>query len=220
MNTIFILPLIFVLLLTLVLIPTIIKVIGAQKQGANISFTKGIFMSLRKTFKRDLIAASALSEKLNLGIRIDYLEAHLLAGGSPLKCIQAIEYASRKGIELDFKIVSAANLSGKDLMNAIEKSNEIVELEFTETRIRNAQFKLIDYRYFGSFKTTFTGVCFGIKDEVKIISEIRSKINMLIENADTSEATVLEKIIAQSILDAKFWESNGLSLIEQRIVTK
>lgn len=219
MNSILFLFLVIAILLTITLTPTIIKFIRANNQGANISFSKSILMSMRKTLKNDLIKASALSEKLNLGIEIEHLEAQFLAGGSPLKCIQAIEYAKKKGITLNFQIVSATDLAGKDLKKAIEKTNEIAELEFTESRIRNSNLKLIDYTYSCMFKTTFAGVCFSNFDKEKIILEIKSKINGLIENSVLTESTVLENIVKRSILDEKYWESKGLTLVEQKIIT-
>jgi len=220
MNDTLIVLIVIALFIGLVLAPIILKFIKSFLLGAKIPFMRCVFMSMRKTLKDDVIKAVALSQKLNYDIGIDTLEAHFLAEGSPLKCIEAMEYAKQKGIVLNFQLVSGANLAGKDLFSAIEKTNEILNLNFSKNRIQNQKLGNISFEFKGEYKVSFASVCFGIDDKDKLIEEAREKVIKYLQIIESTNSSEINKIVLEVVLDIKYWESKGLEVINQELKIK
>ncbi|WP_372751993.1 flotillin-like FloA family protein [Labilibaculum sp.] len=211
---------IFSLILIVILIKPIFGFIGTLKSKAKIPFSRCLMMSLRKTLKPELIKAIAFAQNRSLNIGIDTLEAHFLAGGSPFQCLQAIEYANTKNIKLDFRQVSAVNLADIDLIQAIDRTNKILEINIIDSNVRNTKLNLDTYEYNGKFRIEFYRACFAKIDDKKIEEEIKEKIKKYIEYSDTADNVNTGKIIIETILDTNFWESKGLTPITQEIKIK
>lgn len=217
MNEFILIIVIVSFILALILINPIFGFLKALRLKAKIPFSRCLMMSMRKTLKTELIKAVAFSQEKSINIDINVLEAHFLAGGSPLKCLEAIEYAKNKNLELDFKLVSAAELAGKDLLEAVDKTHHILKINVSGLNIRDSKLKATHYDYKGNFKIDFGRACFASPDNEKTESEVKEKIQKYIEYADTSDRINTGKIINETILDTKFWESKGLNLINQEI---
>ncbi|PKQ61974.1 hypothetical protein BZG02_13620 [Labilibaculum filiforme] len=205
------------IIIALIFTPTIFKFIQAIRMGAKISFERGMGMSFRKTFKMELIKAIALSQKLNYNIDLYILEAHFLAGGSPLRCVEALEYAKQKGIHLEFSLVAGADLAGKDLIDAINKTKEIFKLEFSESRIQDSKLNFFKFEFKGEYKLNFGGVCFATIDKKQLIKEVKEKLTKYLENSEPIGNSRINKILSEVIFDDKYWESKGLILVNQEV---
>jgi len=201
----------------LIFLQPIIGYIRTKRIGASIPFVSCIFMSIRKTLNKELIQAVALSQNKSLCIGIDVLEAHMLASGSPLKCMEALDYARSKKLDVDFSLIAAADLADKDIWDAINKTGENMKLQVKESNIRDSKLKTIDFEYIGNLKLTFGRVCFSPPNNDKLEDEIASKVRKFIEYSDSSDKYATSKIINETILDTSFWESKGLKLVSQDI---
>lgn len=124
MNQLLMIFFILGLIGVLALLPTFIFYIKSHQLGARIPFIDSLMMRMRKTLKKELIEAIAYSNHHQLNIDRMSLEAHYLASGNPLKCLEAMSYAGNKGLNLDFDTVGAMDLVGKDLIEAIDKTVE------------------------------------------------------------------------------------------------
>lgn len=217
MNEFILFIIVFGFILIIVLIQPIIGFIKAANQRARIPFSRCIMMSIRKSLKTELIKAVAFTQEKSLNVEIEELEAHFLAGGTPLKCLEAIEYAKTKNLNLEFRLVSAANLAEKDLIQIIDKTSEILKIVISDSNIRDKKLKSVSYEYIGNFKIDFQRACFASPDNEKINEEVKGKIKKFIEYSDTTDILNAGKIINETILDTKFWESKGLNLMNQEI---
>lgn len=206
-----------VLLLIGFLMKPTLGFLKASRLNAKIPFSKCLMMSTRNTLTTEVIKAIAFSQEKSSDIGIDTIEAHFLAGGSPLKCLEAIEYAKSKNQNLDFSIVSAAELTGKDLIQAIDKAQDIWQINIRESNIRDEKQKPVTYEYRGSFKVDFGRICFALPDNEKIESEVKNKILKYLEYSDTSDSKNTAKKISEILLDTNYWTSKGFNLINQEI---
>lgn len=208
------------ILILFLLLPTIFGFVKVQNYGANIPFSRCFFMSLRKTLKEELIKAVSYSQKKNLNIDINIIEAHFLAGGKPLKCFQALEYSKQKNIHLELRQLLAADLADKDLINCIDKISVEILIEICETNLRDRRMKKIDFSYEGKFSNTFDRVCFVELNNRKIKEEVKQKISKYIEYSEIEDKVTSSKIITETLLDTKLWESKGLNLLSQELTIK
>ncbi len=94
----------------------------ALVSGVRISLLQLIFMRWRKV--PPSIIVSALIEGTKAGVRLQRndLEAHYLAGGHITQVVHALVSAEKANIELPFKMATAIDLAGRDVLEAVQMS--------------------------------------------------------------------------------------------------
>ena len=94
----------------------------ALLSGVRISLLQLVLMRWRKVppqiIVRNLIAATKAGLKLNR----DALEAHYLAGGNVVAVVNALISADKANMGLDFKVATAIDLAGRDVLDAVRMS--------------------------------------------------------------------------------------------------
>jgi uncharacterized protein YqfA (UPF0365 family) len=94
----------------------------ALLSGVRISLLQLVLMRWRKVppqiIVRNLIAATKAGLKLNR----DTLEAHYLAGGNVVAVVNALISADKANMGLDFKVATAIDLAGRDVLDAVRMS--------------------------------------------------------------------------------------------------
>jgi uncharacterized protein YqfA (UPF0365 family) len=94
----------------------------ALLSGVRISLLQLVLMRWRKVppqaIVRNLIAATKAGLKLNR----DELEAHYLAGGNVVAVVNALISADKANMGLDFKVATAIDLAGRDVLDAVRMS--------------------------------------------------------------------------------------------------
>jgi len=94
----------------------------ALLSGVRISLIQLVLMRWRKVppqvIVRNLIAATKAGLKLNR----DELEAHYLAGGNVVAVVNALISADKANMGLDFKVATAIDLAGRDVLEAVRMS--------------------------------------------------------------------------------------------------
>jgi uncharacterized protein YqfA (UPF0365 family) len=94
----------------------------ALLSGVRISLLQLVLMRWRKVppqvIVRNLIAATKAGLKLNR----DELEAHYLAGGNVVAVVNALISADKANMGLDFKVATAIDLAGRDVLEAVRMS--------------------------------------------------------------------------------------------------
>ncbi len=94
----------------------------ALLSGVRISLLQLVLMRWRKVppqvIVRNLIAATKAGLKLNR----DSLEAHYLAGGNVVTVVNALISADKANMDLDFKVATAIDLAGRDVLDAVRMS--------------------------------------------------------------------------------------------------
>jgi len=85
----------------------------ANAAGVRISLLQLIFMRFRKVPPYIIVNAMITLKKAGLDIGRDDLEAHFLAGGSVESVVNALIFADKANVELDFKTATAIDLAGR-----------------------------------------------------------------------------------------------------------
>ena len=96
-------------------------------------------MRLRKVNPNAIIRPLIMARKAGLGLRVDQLETHYLAGGAVEKVVQALVSAEKAGIELTFEQATAIDLAGRDVLDAVRISvnPEVIETPKVAAMARN-----------------------------------------------------------------------------------
>ena len=114
---------IFMLLIIFFYFVPILLWINAKAAGVSISLLQLFLMRLRKVPAPIIVNAMIEAHKAGLlDIKRDDLEAHYLAGGHVEKVVHALVSASKANIELSFKMATAIDLAGRNVLDAVQMS--------------------------------------------------------------------------------------------------
>jgi len=90
--------------------------------GVRISLLQLIFMRWRKVPPRVIVNALITSAKAGIQLKRDDLEAHYLAGGHVQLVVNALVSADKANLSLDFKMATAIDLAGRNVLEAVQMS--------------------------------------------------------------------------------------------------
>ena len=114
---------IFIVLIIFFYFVPILLWINAKAAGVSISLLQLFLMRLRKVPAPIIVNAMIEAHKAGLlDIKRDDLEAHYLAGGHVEKVVHALVSASKANIELSFKMATAIDLAGRNVLDAVQMS--------------------------------------------------------------------------------------------------
>ncbi len=151
--------------------------------GAGIGIFDLLGMTFRKVNPTVIVRSKIMAVQAGLGedtgITSKALEAHYLAGGRVPLVIRAIIAANKaKTIRLDYKLATAIDLAGRDILEAVKTS---------------VYPKVIDCPARGSGKDTLDAVAKnGIQLKVKARVTVRTNLNQLIGGA--TEETIIARV--------------------------
>lgn len=176
--------LIIVGLVFLVIIARYFKLwIQSFSTGANISIFDLLGMTFRKVNPRVIVHSKIMAVQAGLGdetgITSKALEAHYLAGGNVPQVIRAIIAAAKsKIVELDYKLATAIDLAGRDVLEAVQTS---------------VYPKVIDCPARASGRDSLDGVAKnGIQLKVRARVTVRANLRQLIGGA--TEETIVARV--------------------------
>lgn len=151
--------------------------------GANIGIFDLIGMKFRKVNPRVIVHSKIMAVQAGLGdetgITSKALEAHYLAGGNVPQVIRAIIAAAKsKIVELDYKLATAIDLAGRDVLEAVQTS---------------VYPKVIDCPARDSGRDSLDGVAKnGIQLKVRARVTVRANLRQLIGGA--TEETIVARV--------------------------
>jgi uncharacterized protein YqfA (UPF0365 family) len=96
--------------------------ITAWVAGAPIGIGQLIAMRIRKVPPSLVVNALINSTKAGLNVTANDIETHYLAGGNVIQVIRAMISADKANIPLDWKMATAINLAGRDVLEATQLS--------------------------------------------------------------------------------------------------
>ena len=96
--------------------------IQALFAGAKVTIRQLIGMKLRKVDSRLIVLSKIQAVRAGLDISTDALESHYLAGGRVRNVVIALIAANRANIKLDFRLATAIDLAGRDVLDAVQTS--------------------------------------------------------------------------------------------------
>jgi uncharacterized protein YqfA (UPF0365 family) len=106
--------------------------ISALAAGVKVSIFTLIGMRLRRVIPARVVNPLIKAHKAGLGVTINQLESHYLAGGNVDRVINALIAAHRANIELSFERAAAIDLAGRDVLEAVQMSvnPKVIETPF------------------------------------------------------------------------------------------
>ena len=182
MNPILIAVLVVVLIFALVIFTIISQFIGlyirSWVSGAPFGFMALIGMRLRKVNTLSIVNARIQAHRAGLQISTDEMESHYLAGGNVQRVINAMIAATKANIDLNWRIATAIDLAGRDILDAVQTS---------------VNPKVIDVPNPTFGQPTIDGVAQdGIQLRVKARVTVRTNIKSLVGGA--TEETVIARV--------------------------
>ncbi|NLC18765.1 MAG: UPF0365 family protein, partial [Clostridiales bacterium] len=145
--------------------------ISSIAANVKVSIFNLIGMRLRRVVPSRIVLPLIKATKAGLGLHVNQLEAHYLAGGNVDSVVNALIAAERAGIELPFEKAAAIDLAGRDVFEAVRMS---VNPKVIETPMVSAVAKD------------------GIELLVKARVTVRANLERLVGGA--GEATVLARV--------------------------
>jgi len=94
----------------------------AKLSRAQVTFAELIGMTLRKVNARTIVVSRIMASRAGLQVATEELENHYLAGGRVSNVVRALIAADRANIDLSFKIATAIDLAGRDILEAVQTS--------------------------------------------------------------------------------------------------
>jgi len=94
----------------------------ALVSGVKISLLQLVFMRWRKVPPGVIVGALIEGTKAGLVLKRDDLEAHYLAGGHVAQVVHALVSAEKANIDLPFKMATAIDLAGRNVLDAVQMS--------------------------------------------------------------------------------------------------
>lgn len=96
--------------------------ISAIASGVKIGIISLVAMRLRRVTPSRIVNPMIKATKAGLGLNINQLESHYLAGGNVDRVVNALIAAQRANIHLEFERAAAIDLAGRDVLQAVQMS--------------------------------------------------------------------------------------------------
>ncbi len=150
--------------------------ISALSSGVRVSIITLVAMRLRRVIPSRIVNPLIKARKAGLGLHINQLESHFLAGGNVDRVVNALIASERANIALPFERAAAIDLAGRDVLQAVQMSvnPKVIESPWVSAVARD-----------------------GIEVRVKARVTVRANIERLVGGAgeDTIMARVGEGIV-------------------------
>src|SRR6185436_13846052 len=92
----------------------------AWASGVRVSLIQLIVMRIRKVPPSLIVQQLITATKAGLTITANDLETHFLAGGNVTAVVNAIISADKANLPLNFKLATAINLAGREVLEAVQ----------------------------------------------------------------------------------------------------
>lgn len=145
--------------------------IAALASGVRVGIITLVAMRLRRVTPSRIVNPMIKATKAGLGLKINQLESHYLAGGNVDRVVNALIAAHRASIALPFERAAAIDLAGRDVLQAVQMS---VNPRVIETPIVSAMAKN------------------GIEVKVRARVTVRANIDRLVGGA--GEETIIARV--------------------------
>ncbi len=96
--------------------------ISALASGVRVGIITLVAMRLRRVVPSRIVNPLIKATKAGLGLTINQLESHYLAGGNVDRVVNALIAAQRANIPLQFERAAAIDLAGRDVLQAVQMS--------------------------------------------------------------------------------------------------
>ena len=115
----------FVIILGLTIFLSFVPIglwISSLAAGVNVGIFNLVGMRLRRVVPSRIVNPLIKARKAGLGLTVNQLEAHYLAGGNVDRVVNSLIAAQRSDIDLSFERAAAIDLAGRDVLQAVQMS--------------------------------------------------------------------------------------------------
>lgn len=181
-GTVGVIGIILVVIIVLVVLALVLPVFRLWLQAwaahAGVGFTDLIGMRFRKVDPNIIVTAKIKAVQAGHNMETRQIESHYLSGGRPINVVNAIIAANRANIQLSWKVATAIDLAGRDILDAVKTS---------------VNPKVIDCPNPITGKTTIDAVAKdGIQLKAKARVTVRANIDRLVGGA--TEETIIARV--------------------------
>jgi uncharacterized protein YqfA (UPF0365 family) len=169
----------FVLLVILIMFGPVFGLwLQALSARAGVGVFSMIGMRLRKVNPQVIVMSRIQAVRAGLPVSTEELETHYLAGGRVMNVVRALIAANRANIDLGWKLATAIDLAGRDILEAVQTS---------------VNPKVIDCPNPATGKVTVDAVAKdGIQVKAKARVTVRANIERLVGGA--TEETIIARV--------------------------
>ena len=96
--------------------------VSSLAANVKVSIFNLVGMRLRRVVPSKIVIPLIKSTKAGMGLNVNQLEAHYLAGGNVDNVVNALIAAHRADIDLQFEKAAAIDLAGRDVLEAVKMS--------------------------------------------------------------------------------------------------
>lgn len=96
--------------------------IAALSSGVRVGLANLVGMRLRRVNPSTVVIPQITAHKAGLNLNLNQMEAHVLAGGSVRRVVEALISADRARIPLEWERATAIDLAGRDVLLAVQTS--------------------------------------------------------------------------------------------------
>lgn len=173
---------VFILIVLLAIFAIIFQFLGlyirALVSGARVSMLELIGMRLRRVNSNVIVNARIQAMRAGLQVSQAEMESHVLAGGDVQRVIAAMIAANKANIDLNWRVATAIDLAGRDILEAVQTS---------------VNPKVIDVPSAAMGRNTIDAVAKdGIQLKVKARVTVRTNIKSLVGGA--TEETIIARV--------------------------
>ncbi len=198
----------------LVLIPLLIIKAKATMNSANISLNDSWKLYVRKTARKPIFQALSIAQKNNLTVTLEQIETHWFANGDPVKLMNALA-SNANSKEITFQSLSAIDLAGKDIEEAIISSHKMYTVSIKAFRIKTFR---VDYH--AKYRLGLYSA-FGDSDPKFFEENIIEKLNSFAATWDSNDPVITQNFLLTNILNTEYWERVlNAQLIDQDVQIK
>lgn len=180
--------------------------ISALASGVRIGIFTLVAMRIRRVIPSRIVNPMIKATKAGLGLSINQLESHYLAGGNVDRVVNALIAAQRANIDLVFERAAAIDLAGRDVLQAVQMS---VNPKVIETPIVAAVAKdgiEVKVRARVTVRANIDRLVGGAGEET-IIARVGEGIVTTVGSAEDHKATLenpdsISKVVLEKGLDA------------------
>ncbi|MFD2672384.1 flotillin-like protein FloA [Marinicrinis sediminis] len=180
--------------------------VSAIASGVRVGIITLVAMRLRRVIPSRIVNPLIKATKAGLGLTINQLESHYLAGGNVDRVVNALIAAQRANIDLIFERAAAIDLAGRDVLQAVQMS---VNPRVIETPIVAAVAKdgiEVKVRARVTVRANIDRLVGGAGEET-IIARVGEGIVTTVGSADNHKAVlenpdIISKMVLQKGLDS------------------
>ena len=196
----------FILVLLFVLVLPWKTYFLAKSSGLNVCMTILLGMRIRKVDPDLIVKTAIILHKAGADVGMADIEAHYLAGGHIEEIAKAFLEAKKSNIDVNFKVLTAIDLCGRNVVQAIKLCSELKNFNSDYVSFKSKDGK--QYRVSINITLRFNlHKIIGGKDDQALIDKIFEYIGKRISDSDSeSSEAISSNALEKEILQDSFSE--------------